>query len=247
MAIYAPSQFLPAFTAFITTPILTRLFLPAEYGYWALATSVSAFLVALAVSGFGSAVLRFYPNYQASSNLNIFYATLVVSILGVITVASGLSCLALILFKAFLPSALNQLLPLVIAIFVAQSVFVVFTSVLRAQRRSGLFTSLQLLTNYGGLGVGLLLVIVFGFRIQWSLVGYSYNHRCVTAFLDLLVFKKSEDQSKILSSLRCSANMGLCMAFGFGKCCYVGAACFGSVHHRLLQARARGRHILRVL
>jgi O-antigen/teichoic acid export membrane protein len=51
MAIYAPSQFLPALTAFITTPILTRLFLPAEYGYWALALSVSSFLL-LAVPGF---------------------------------------------------------------------------------------------------------------------------------------------------------------------------------------------------
>ena len=54
MLIYMPAQFLPALTAFITTPILTRLFPPAEYGYWALAASVSAFLVALAVSGFGS-------------------------------------------------------------------------------------------------------------------------------------------------------------------------------------------------
>jgi O-antigen/teichoic acid export membrane protein len=44
MAIFAPSKFLPALTAFITTPILTRLFPPAEYGYWAMAASIAAFL-----------------------------------------------------------------------------------------------------------------------------------------------------------------------------------------------------------
>lgn len=171
IAIYAPSQFLPALTAFITTPILTRLFPPAEYGYWALAASVSAFLVALAVSGFGSAVIRFYPAYKAKSTLNVFFATIGVSIGTVITLVTGVSFLTLFLLKEFLPPALVQLLPLVILIFVAQSLFGVFIAVIRAQGRSGLYTSFQLLMSYGGLGVGLLLVTLLGFRVEGLLWG----------------------------------------------------------------------------
>jgi len=171
MAIYLPSQFLPAITAFITTPILTRLFLPAEYGYWALATSVSAFLVALAVSGFGSAVLRFYPAYKAQSTLNVLFATLGISITAVITIVAGVSYLALFLLKEFLPSALVQLLPLVILVFVAESIFTVFISLMRAQERSGSYTSFQLFIRYGGLAVGLLLVVVLGFRVEGLLWG----------------------------------------------------------------------------
>jgi len=171
IAIYSPSQFLPALTAFVTTPILTRLFPPAEYGYWALATSVSAFLVALAVSGLGSTVLRYYPAYKAKSTLNVFFATTAVSVGTIIIIVAGISFLSLFLLKGFLPSALVQLLPLVILIFVAQSIFTIFISVIRAQGRSGSFTWFQLFMNYGALGVGLLLVTVGGLRVEGLLWG----------------------------------------------------------------------------
>jgi O-antigen/teichoic acid export membrane protein len=171
LAIYSPSQFLPALTAFITTPILTRLFAPSEYGYWALAGGVSGFLASLAVSGFGSAALRYYPAYKARSTLNVFFATLGVSIGTAIIVVAGVSFLALLLFKEHISPALYPLLPLVIMIFIAESFFAVFISVMRAQERSGLFTSFQLLRHYGSLGFGLLLVVVLGFRVEGLLWG----------------------------------------------------------------------------
>src|SRR3990172_5255340 len=116
MAIYSPSRFLPALTAFVTTPILTRLFPPAEYGYWAMAVSISAFLVALAVDGFVSAVIRFFPAYKAKATLNVFFATISVSIGAAITIVAGVSLLTLFLLKEFLPYVLVQLLPLIILI-----------------------------------------------------------------------------------------------------------------------------------
>lgn len=171
LAVYSPSQFLPALTAFITTPILTRLFLPAEYGFWALAASVSSFLVALAVSGLGSGVIRFYPSYKVKSRLDVFFATLGASVGTVIAVVASFSFLTLFLLRELLPSALYPLLPLAILIFVAQSIFTVFIAVMRAQGRSGSFTSFQLIANYGGLVVGLLLIAVLGFRVDGLLWG----------------------------------------------------------------------------
>jgi O-antigen/teichoic acid export membrane protein len=189
MAIYAPSQFLPALTAFITVPILTRLFPPAEYGYWALATSVSSFLVALASSGFGSAVIRFYPVYKARSTLNVLFATIGASLGTLITLVAGVSCLILFLFKTLLPPALVQLLPVVILIFAAQSIFSVFMAVIRAQRRTGTFTSFQLVTTYGSLGVGLLLVIVWGFRVEGLMWGTFLILVLTLPFLIFLAIK----------------------------------------------------------
>jgi O-antigen/teichoic acid export membrane protein len=171
LAVYMPSQCLPALTAFITTPILTRLFPPAEYGYWALAAGVSAFLGVLAATGFGSAVLLFYPAYEAKSTLNVFFATIGVSVGSVVTALAAVSFLALLFFKKYIPPALYPLLPLVIMIFVVESIFSVFAAVLRAQRRSGSFTSFRLFVTYGTLGVGLLLVTVFGFRVEGLLWG----------------------------------------------------------------------------
>lgn len=171
IAIYAPSQFLPALTAFITTPILTRLFLPAEYGYWAMAASISAFLVALAVSGFGSAMIRFYPAYKAKSTLGAFFATMSVFVGAIVLVVAVASFLTLFLIKGILPPALVHLLPLVILIFVVESLFTIFVAAIRAEGRSGLFTTFQLISKYGGIGIGLLLVVSFGFRVDGLLWG----------------------------------------------------------------------------
>ena len=168
---YMPSMFLPALTAFITTPILTRLFPPAEYGYWALASSVISFLVALAVSGLGSAVIRYFPTYKAKSNLDVFFATIAISISTIIIAVAALSFLTLFFLKTYLPFTLIQLLPIVILIFIVQSIFSVFIAVVRAQQRSGSFTIFQLVMSYGGLGIGLLLVVVWGFRVDGLLWG----------------------------------------------------------------------------
>jgi O-antigen/teichoic acid export membrane protein len=189
MAIYSPSKILPAITAFITTPIVTRLFLPAEYGYWALAISVATFLVALAASGFGSAAVRFYPAYSAKSKLTVFFATLGASSGTVITLVAGLSFLTLFLLKGSLPSALVKLLPLAILIFMAQSIYTVFIAVLRAQGKSGSFTSFELIMNYLSLGIGLLLVAVWGFRVEGLLWGTFITLVLALPFLILLAAK----------------------------------------------------------
>ena len=171
MAKYSLSQLLPALTSFITTPILTRLFLPAEYGNWALALSVSSFLVALTVSGLGSAVIRFYPAYKANSSLKTFFTTMSI-FAGLITVlVAGAGYLIVWLFRDLFPNALTDYLPLILLIFISQSIFTVYMAILRAQEKSGAFTTFQLLNNYGGLGMGLLLVIGFGLRIDGLLWG----------------------------------------------------------------------------
>jgi len=186
LAIYAPSQFLPALTAFITTPILTRLLAPAEYGYWAQASSIAGLLVALAVSGMGSAALRFYPTYQAKGGLDAFFATLGVSVAVVVAGVAAIGFGAVRLLADVVPSWLAPLLPLVLLIFVAQSIYTVLISVIRAQRRSGAYTVIQLLNSYGGLGLGLLLVAMVGLGVAGLLWGTLLVLLIVTPALMLL-------------------------------------------------------------
>lgn len=189
MALYSPAQFLPAITAFITTPILTRLFAPAEYGSWALAAGISAFLVALAVSGLGSSAIRFYPVYKAESSLNVFFATISITTGVIIIVVAVASVFILNLIKDFLPSTLYRLLPIVILIFIAQSVFTVFTSVMRAQGKSGSYTSFQLFINYGGLAIGLTLVLIWGLQINGLLWGSFIS---IILALPFLIYKATK-------------------------------------------------------
>lgn len=171
MLTYLPSKLLPALTGLITAPILTRLFLPAEYGHYALALGVSGFLFALACSGFGAGVVRFFPAYKVKSELGVFFATLSGSVGMAIAAVSAVSFSALFLLRGHLPDALYPLLLMSIPIFVVQAISNIFMNVVRAQERSGLYTVFDLLTRYGSLGLGLLLVIVFAFQVEGLLWG----------------------------------------------------------------------------
>jgi O-antigen/teichoic acid export membrane protein len=171
LATYLPAKLLPALTAFISAPILTRLFLPAEYGNYALAAGFSDFLFALSCSGIGSGAVRFFPAYKVKSEISVFFATLITSVGIAIGVVSAVSSSALFLLGSYLPAGLYALLWISILIFIVQAVFTVFMEVVRSQDRSGLYTCLELMNRYGSLGLGLLLVIGLGFGVAGLLWG----------------------------------------------------------------------------
>jgi len=171
MLTYLPTKLLPALTGFITAPILTRLLLPAEYGNYILALGASEFLFALACSGLASVPVRFFPAYKAKSELGTFFVSLGLSASTVIAAVSMVSLSALLLLRRHLPAALYPLLVMSVAIFIVQAVFVISMEVVRAHERSGLYTVIELLTRYGILAVGLLLIMVFAFRVRGLLWG----------------------------------------------------------------------------
>ena len=133
---YLPAKLLPALTALITTPILTRLLIPVEYGHWALATGISEFLLALATSGFGGATIRYYPFYKAKSETGVFFAVLGISVGAVVTGVSVISLGVLYLLKSQLSSTLYSLLLIAVLVFVVQAFFTVLLSVVRSDRKS---------------------------------------------------------------------------------------------------------------
>lgn len=186
---YAPSKFLPALTALITTPILTRIFPPAEYGNYALALSASALFVVLSATGLGAAVVRFYPAYAAKSALNVFFATTGVFASFAITALALVCWVALLLLKSHIPSALSSLLPLVILIAIVQSVFSISISALRAQGRIRSFTSFSLFVTYASLGIGLLSVWALNFRVDGLLWGSILGYLMALPFLVRLAIK----------------------------------------------------------
>jgi O-antigen/teichoic acid export membrane protein len=168
---YLPSRLLPALTALVTTPILTHLLLPVEYGYWALALGVTDFLIALACLGFGSAIIRFFPAYKADSKLDVFFSTLSIFITLIIIVVSVFSLIALLLFKRYLSTGLYPILLLSVPIFIVQGFFTIFMTVVRAQERSNLYTIFSLFSYYGGLGVGLFLITFVDLGVEGLLIG----------------------------------------------------------------------------
>ncbi len=168
---YLPARLLPALTSFITVPIVTRWLTPAEYGDYALAIGVSDFLFAMTCSGLGAGAVRFYAAYQAADRLGAFFKTLGVALLIAIGGGGLMALSVLVIIGRTLSDDLQPLLVISLLVFVVQAIYIVLMQVVRAQERSRLYTAVELLTGYGSLGLGLLLLIA----LDWGASGLLWG------------------------------------------------------------------------
>ena len=211
MLIYLPTKVLPALTGLITTPILTRIFLPEEYGDWALALGVTDFLFAIAMSGIGTAALRFFPAYKAKDTLNGFFSNVLAMTAAVAGGMGILAAVGLALFRGRIDAALFPLLRISILIFAVNSFYTIFMEVLRIQQKSGLYTRLNLTNYYGGLILGLIFVLAFGLRIE----GLMYGTVLVHFFAIPLLIRTTMRGVRVGANLLDSSSMATIWAFAW--------------------------------
>lgn len=172
---YLPGQALPALAAFITVPIYTRLFPPAEYGNFILATAVTEFLLLAAITGFGQAAVRFYSAYQLKSGLPTYFSVLFSSI-GLITLfvtaaAAGL----LVLFRSLISSDLYPLLWAAIGLFFVNAIYATLMDVLRGQEKSRWYSIFSICSAYAGIIFGIVFVLYLGMDIIGLILGQAFG------------------------------------------------------------------------
>jgi O-antigen/teichoic acid export membrane protein len=192
--IYLPSKLLPALTAFITIPIVTRLLTPAQFGDYALAIGVTDFLFAMTCSGLGAGAVRFYAAYREQNRLRAYFATLGLLLLTAITCGSGLTIALLIAWSERLPAELQPLLLVSILVFGVQAAYIVLMQVVRAQERSKLYTTFELVASYSSLVFGLVLLGVFGWGASGLLWGAFFAYAIVLLMLVPAVTKYTSRQ-----------------------------------------------------
>lgn len=171
IAVYFPGKLLPALTSVITVPIFARLFPPEEYGVLAVLTSFAA-IGGIAVGNWlTSSVMRFLPLYRRKERLGQFYGTLIGAFL--------LSLLVYFLFTvplyffcegAFSPQ-IYRLLPIVGMLVSINTLYAILQTILRADQKPRQFVGFELFQVYGGLLLGISLVVVFGFGVEGILFG----------------------------------------------------------------------------
>lgn len=158
---YLPAKALPALAAFITVPIYTRLFSPDQFGHYALAVAAAEFLLLAAIEGFGQGAIRFFSAYQRRSGLSSYFAVVFGSV-GLITLAAAAASAGiLVVFRSLIPSDLYPLLWAALALFVVNACFTTLTDVLRGQEKGRWYTVIWISQHYGGVILGLILVLVF--------------------------------------------------------------------------------------
>jgi O-antigen/teichoic acid export membrane protein len=170
---YLPGKALPALAAFITLPIYTHLFSPAEFGNFVLATAASEFLLLGTISGFGQAAVRFFSAYKQKSALSNFY-TAIFGGVGLITLlVTVTSASILFIFHSLIPPDLYPLLWDTLALFVVSAWFQTLTDLLRGQEQSRWYSITWVSQHYGGIIIGLILVLVFRMGISGLIWGMT--------------------------------------------------------------------------
>jgi O-antigen/teichoic acid export membrane protein len=170
---YLPARALPALAGFITIPIYTHLFSPAEFGYYVLAVSAAEFLLLATITGFGQAAVRFFSAYQLRSGLSSYFAVVFGSV-GLVTLVTAVASAGMLLiFRPLISSELYPLLWASLALFVVTACFTTLTDILRGQEKSRWYSIIYISQHYGGVIFGLILVLVFGAGIGGLIWGQT--------------------------------------------------------------------------
>jgi len=168
---YLPSFIVPAIVGVIALPIKTRLFSPADYGDYVLVLATVSVLSAIATAWISASIIRFFPAYEVDKQTAKFYGTVakltLLSIVGLSLAFSGVLFLA----QKHISSNLYSLMHIGILLFVATSCSQVLLSFLRIKRQVTWYSSLTIWRTVAGLGVGVLLVIVFHYGVGGLLWG----------------------------------------------------------------------------
>jgi len=197
---YLPAQVTPAIAGFISIPIITRIFLPHDYGNFSLVMATVMVLTTV-VDWLPISVIRFYPAYERHKNLNVFYGnTIKLSFISIIF----LSFLFLILafwMKSHLDFQLSGLMFIGIGVFILLAVFNFFQYFLRAKRQVKWYSGFAVWKSIMAYGIGFGLIFLFKMGIESLLWGIMLS---VVVILPLLWRKAAENKYWLKEKLNIS-------------------------------------------
>ena len=179
---YAPSQAIPALMGLVAVPLLTRLFLPVDYGNYVLVMATISVLSTIA-GWLSMSVIRFYPEYERDGRLNDLFDTIAGCLFVTVTALAVIYSGSLFLAKAAIGSQLYRMMFIGTVVFVLTSTFEVLLNFLRAKRWAGWYSGFSIWRNAAGLGIGIGLVLSFGLGIEGLLWGSAVSMALVLPLL----------------------------------------------------------------
>ncbi len=168
---YLPSMVAPALVNLLLLPVATRLFPPAAYGNYVLASTTLSFLQLITNAWLSSSIVRFYAIAEIEGdtrrlNSTAFTVTLVQSL------ASALLCLGVTLaLRTRIDAELFTLLLLVAVQLVAAGLMLLPLQVLRVQRRLGRYNVFSVGRSFLPLAAGVAFSLLWHRNVVGMLAG----------------------------------------------------------------------------
>jgi O-antigen/teichoic acid export membrane protein len=167
---YIPAAVLPAGLSIVSASIFTRIFLPEEYGRYALVIAATNVVTAILSGWMRQSVLRYLPRFKAEGRLPEFLTKLVVVLLGVsiVTVA------ALLLFRSAVTQLLGVygvfLVPAVLLIL-SETFFSNFGAVFQANLKSKSYSVFKISNAALRLGLALAYILLIERNVVGIILG----------------------------------------------------------------------------
>ena len=167
---YLPAQVVPAIVGFFSIPIITRLFLPADYGTYALVLATVSIFSAIA-GWLSMSIIRFHPVYEREGELEEFYGIVIKLLLISVILLSFIFIAILFLSQAYISNNLYHLMRIGVLIFILTAIFNVLLHFLRAKRQVSWYSAFSVWKSVTAIGFGLALVLIFHYGIEGLLWG----------------------------------------------------------------------------
>jgi O-antigen/teichoic acid export membrane protein len=189
---YLPSKIIAGLIGFVSIPIITRFFPPADYGNYSLAMATINILV-LFIGWLSMAIIRFYPKFEKDINLDYFKSQIVELSIISISAISTLFFIIIIIIKKWLTFQLYNLMLIGVLLFVFLSFFEILLQFLRSKREVIWYSIFFIFRIVFGFGVGILLIFLFDLSIEGLFWGLIITLVLILPFL----WKKSVNSIKL--------------------------------------------------
>lgn len=200
MVKYLPAQIAPGIVGFISIPIVTRIFLPQDYGNYSLVIATVMVLTTL-LGWLPISIIRFYPAYERDKKLDLFYGNIIRLSFISILVITFTFIIFIFIIKTHISSKLYLFMLIGICVFIAIAIFDVLQYFFRSKRQVGWYSGFVIWKSAMGFGFGIALIFLFKLGIEGLLWGIVLSIFFVMPFL----WKKSlGDISIIYSKLKLS-------------------------------------------
>lgn len=158
MAWYFAGNIIPILIAIVRSPIFTRYFSPAEYGYYSLTTITFALLSIVLFTSLSSCIWRFYNKYKSNNNLRGFYTLLLIFYSASIVI---LLITSLIWIRLSNDAVITNLVRLCFWQFTTAELITIFLVILKLEEKAALYN----IVNSVKVFISFALLYVLTFRL----------------------------------------------------------------------------------
>ena len=174
---------------FITIPIVTRLFLPADYGYYALALATVSILTII-IGWIDMSIIRFYSISERRNKLEEFNNNIPKLLLISLAILTSLFLAIILILKSHISSQLWQLLLIGTLVFIFTATFQTMMQLLRVRMQVNWYTGFSIWASTVSLGIGIALVAFLGFGVDGLLWGSILSMAVIFPLLCIVTLKR---------------------------------------------------------